>query len=100
MPSFKTEVPHSLGKPEAVARLKGMLSDVRDKYKEQVSDLSEEWQGDTLIYSFKTYGFTIQGDLTVAEELIVMNGSLPIAALAFRGKIEQSIRAELEKRLT
>lgn len=99
MTSFNTEVPHQLGKPEATARLKGMLSDVRDKYKDQVTDLQEEWQGDMLVYSFKTYGFAIKGDLKVTEDVILMNGSLPIAALAFRGKIEQSIRSELEKRL-
>jgi hypothetical protein len=99
MPSFNTEVAHQLGKEQATERLKGLMGEVRNKYKDQVSDLQEEWQGDTLNYSFKTYGFTIKGDLKVNEDAIVMNGSLPIAALAFRGKIEQSIRSELEKRL-
>ena len=99
MPSFNTEVAHAIGKEQATERLKGLLGEVRNKYKDQVSDLQEEWQGDTLNYSFKTYGFTIKGDLKVNEDVIVMNGSLPIAALAFRGKIEQSIRSELEKRL-
>ncbi len=99
MPSFNTEVAHAIGKEQATERLKGLLGEVRNKYKDQVSDLQEEWQGDTLNYSFKTYGFTIKGDLKVNDDAIVMNGSLPIAALAFRGKIEQSIRSELEKRL-
>jgi hypothetical protein len=99
MPSFNTEVVHQLGRELAMERLKGLLSEVRAKYKDQVSDLQEEWQGDTLNYSFKTYGFTIKGDVKVNEDAVVMNGSLPIAALAFRGKIEQSIRSELEKRL-
>jgi hypothetical protein len=99
MPSFNTEVAHQLGKEAATERLKGLLGEVRAKYQDQVSDLHEEWQGDTLNYSFKTYGFTIKGDLKVNEDAIVMNGSLPIAAFAFKGKIEQSIRSELEKRL-
>ena len=99
MPGFNTEVPHQLGKEPAKERLKGFLDNVRTQYKDQVSNLQESWEGDTLKYSFKTYGFTISGDLLVQEDVIQMTGKLPIAAMAFRGKIEQSIRSELEKLL-
>ena len=44
MPSFNTEVAHTIGKEQATERLKGLLGEVRNKYKDQVSDLQEEWQ--------------------------------------------------------
>ena len=42
---------------------------------------------------------TVDGILTVEDQLARLSGNLPFAALAFRGKIEQSIKDELAKLL-
>jgi hypothetical protein len=36
----------------------------------------------------------------VESDLVKLNGSLPLAAAVFRGKIEESIRSEIEKVVT
>ena len=100
MPGFKIDVPHQLGQDEATARLKGFFEKVRQKYQSQVTDLEEIWSDNTLEYSFKTYGFAIKGTGTVEPEAVSFQGDLPFAAVAFRGKIEQSIREELIKELS
>jgi len=99
MPAFNIEVPHQLGQQQAADRLKGFFQKVREKYQSQVTDLEENWESNTLAFSFKTYGFAIKGTGTVLEENVSFSGELPFAAIAFRGKIEQSIREELAKEL-
>ena len=99
MPGFGSEVGHQLGQETAIERLKTFLDRVRELYKEQVSKLDGAWDANVLKFSLTTYGFTIDGVLTVEENLVTLSGNLPFAAIAFRGKIESSITAELEKAL-
>ncbi|SRR5690606_29141147 len=99
MPSFSTEVPHSLGREEAKQRLENFLQRAAQMYKDQVSELQGEWTGDTLNFHITTYGFKISGALTVEDNLVRLTGNLPFAAVAFRGKIEKSFAAELQRAL-
>lgn len=99
MPGFCTEVPHSLGKEQATEKLKLFLEQVAQRYKDQVSKIDGSWEDNKLNFSLTTFGFTIGGDLTVEEDNAILEGQLPFAAMAFRGKIEQGIKAELEKAL-
>ena len=99
MPRFAIETPHQLGQDEAVARVKGLLERVKEKYQAQVSDLEETWDGNVLSFRFKTYGFKIGGKLTAEPTGVKIDGDLPIAAMMFKGRIEQTIRDELVKRL-
>lgn len=99
MPSLSITVPHTLGAEEALARLKSLFENIKERHADKVSNLEEQWDGNRLSYGFSTYGFAIKGDLDVAPDAVVINGSLPFAAMMFKGKIEQSVREELEKRL-
>jgi hypothetical protein len=44
-------------------------------------------------------GFTISGKLTVQDKLAKVEGQLPLAAAMFRGRIEESIKSEMQKEL-
>ncbi len=100
MPTFSTEVPHQLGTEQATERLKQFVEQVREQYKDFVTDLQGNWTDNLLTFSFKTYGFKIDGTLTVDETAARLAGNLPFAAIAFRGKIEQSIAGELRRELS
>jgi hypothetical protein len=100
MPSFNTEVEHQLGQVEATERLKKLLDQVRQQYSDFVTELTGDWDDNVLTFSLQTYGFKIDGTLTVEDQLARLNGNLPFAALAFRGKIEQSIVGELRRELS
>jgi hypothetical protein len=100
MPAFSTEVVHQLGQEPATARLKQFMEQVREQYKDFVTDLQGNWTGNVLAFSLKTYGFKIDGTLTVDDKAVRLAGNLPIAALVFRGKIEQSIASELRRELS
>ncbi len=100
MPSFNTEVEHQLGQQEATVRLKKLLDQVREQYRDFVTEVEGDWNNNVLTFSLKTYGFKIDGTLTVEDQLARLHGNLPFAALAFRGKIEQSISGELRRELS
>ena len=99
MPGFSTEVPHTLGRAAAIEKLKGFAERVREKYKDQVSSMSGDWKDNVYNFALTTYGFTISGALTVEEQLARLEAQLPFAALAFKGKIEQSFASEVKKAL-
>jgi type IV secretory pathway TrbF-like protein len=100
MPAFNTEVTHQLGQHEATERLKNLLNQVREQYKDFVTEVRGDWADNVLNFSLKTYGFLIDGTLTVDDQSARLDGNLPFAALPFRGKIEQSIADELRRELT
>ena len=100
MPKFKAEVPHQLSREEAVQRLQGFLPKIEEMYKDQVSKMESEWTDDVLNFALTTYGFTISGELAVDDEKAHLNGKLPMAAMAFRGKIEKTISRALESALS
>ncbi|MCH2124260.1 MAG: polyhydroxyalkanoic acid system family protein [Pirellulaceae bacterium] len=99
MPKFNTEVAHQLGQEEASERLKGFMDKVQEQYKDQVSLVEGNWEGHVLSFSLTTFGFKIDGRLDVQKAKVQLDGTLPFAAVAFRGKIETSIAAELAKAL-
>lgn len=99
MPGFQVEVPHALGKQQAIDRLQPFVSQLVEKFKEQVSKSEGSWLDNVLTFALTTYGFTITGELKVEDDAVQLQGQLPFAALPFKGKIEQSIARELQKEL-
>ena len=97
MPSINIAVPHTHGQQGAFDRLHGFMAKMKEQYKDNVSDLQESWQGNRLDYSFKTFGLKVRGAVEVQEQQVVVNADLPLAAIMFKGKIEQEIRGTLEK---
>ncbi len=99
MPSLSIAVPHSLTAEEATARLKSLFTKIKERHGDKVNNLEESWDGNKLAYAFSTFGFNIKGDLNVESNEVQINGTIPFAAMMFKGKIEQSVREELEKTL-
>ena len=99
MPGFSTEVPHSLDQDKVVNCLKNFADQVQKEYQDQVTDMQGEWNGNCLNYSFTAYTFKIQGSLNVTEKTVEIKGNLPMPAMMFRGKIEQTIASEVQKAL-
>ncbi|MCA9260402.1 MAG: polyhydroxyalkanoic acid system family protein, partial [Planctomycetales bacterium] len=86
MPKFSLDVPHELGAAEARERLERFAELLHSQYKDQVADLSQTWQGNSLAFGFKTLGIKVSGAIDVAEDCLSVNGDLPFAAMMFKGK--------------
>jgi hypothetical protein len=100
MPSFSTEVPHPLDQQTAISKLTGLTNALQTKYKDVASDVQGNWTDNVLNFSLKVMGFTVTGKVTVLDKLATVQGQLPLAAAMFRGRIEESIKSELQKELT
>jgi len=97
MPSVQVTIPHQLGQEEALARLKRFLTKVKNRYETQVSDLTETWADNVVQFGFKTYGFTVSGQMTVEPADVRFDAKVPLAAMMFKGKIEQTLRDEIAR---
>ena len=97
MPKFGVRVPHSLSQEEARERLERFIEVLQQKFENQVGDLQQNWEGDTLRFQFKTYGIPLQGGIEVTGSELNLNGELPFTAMMFKGKIESAIREQLER---
>ena len=91
MPRLSMQIPHALGREEAARRLKAQINRGRSK----VSDLEEDWQGDTLNFKFKAMGFKVGGAMAVEDAAVKIDVDLPFAAMMVKGMIEQRARQEL-----
>lgn len=99
MPKLHVNVDHSLDPDEAVRRLRSFLELVKQAYGQHVSHLEENWGARSGTFSFKAMGFNTSGTIDVDPQQVRVTGHLPLAALMFRGKIESTLREQLEKAL-
>jgi putative polyhydroxyalkanoate system protein len=99
MASFQVTVPHALGQEAARARVERFLDEMQRDYADQISDVQGTWTGNQLDFAFVATGLQIGGTLAVNENDVQVSGPLPLMAAMFRGRIEKSIREELQRLL-
>jgi len=100
MPSYQVSVPHHLGRDAARGRVEQFLEAVQRDYAAHISNVEGAWTGDQLQFSFVATGLAISGTMRVEESAVQVSGPLPLAAAFFRGRIEQTIKGELQKLLS
>lgn len=99
MPQMKVNVDHQLAPDEAIKRLRSFLELVKQAYGHQVSHLQENWEERSGTFSFKAMGFKTSGSLEVDHAEVRVVGQIPLAAMMFRGKIEETLREQLARAL-
>jgi hypothetical protein len=99
MPALKMTFPHQLGQEAARQRLHERLEKLKERHGAKLSNFRESWNDNMLDFGFTTYGFNIQGNVKVDENEIKLDGQIPFAAMMFKGKIEQELRAQMTKLL-
>lgn len=92
--NIKVVLYHRLPAEIALKRVKCLLDNLKHKYAEFISDLSEDWQGTNGSFRVSIAGFKCQGRLEVSAVQVVISGNLPILAAPFKGKIESMIKEE------
>ena len=96
---FVVSVPHSLGREEALSRIRSLVSDLKSQYGSQVSDVSEDWHDGKCDFSLKVKMFRLSGSIEVGDSSAEIRGSMPPGTGRFEGKakalIEQRAKALL-----
>jgi putative polyhydroxyalkanoic acid system protein len=93
VPKMTVVVPHHLTQDEALARIKGLIERLKQQHGGEVSDLRENWNGYVGTFSGKSRGMSLSGTIAVRPHDVEVSGQLPLLASAFKGQIEQRIRA-------
>ncbi len=93
MPKVRVAVPHQLDPDEVVKRAQGYIEKIVDDF--QGDDLDVAWEGRSANFSFKSLGFSIQGDMAVTAEEIAVAVNLPLAAMIFKDKVEKALNKNL-----
>ena len=99
MAALNLSVPHNLGQAEAQARRERFLEDIRLRHAAELNDVRGGWTANILEIELDIRGIGVSGRMIVEETHVHVSGPLPLAALFFRGLIEQTIRGELERAL-
>lgn len=100
MPGFQVKVPHAHDSLQAAVRLRQFAEKVRGSLSVQVSDLVEEWDSaGNLTFSFRAMGFQVSGKMENRVSEIFVTGTIPFAALPFRGMIEQQLAVKIREAL-
>lgn len=91
MSRLQLNIPHQLPKEEALTRIKGLLSNLKQEQKDNISNVQENWGGDKGDFSFSVKGFDIAGDIQVNDTGVEINSDLPFALSFFKGMISSMI---------
>ena len=99
MPRLTVETSHTLGLEEALRRLTDKVGVLKDTYRDQFSDLHEEWNGDTLSFRFQAAGMKIGGTVAAEDSRVKLDVELPLAVIVFKGRIQARAKEELDSLL-
>jgi membrane protein YqaA with SNARE-associated domain len=99
MANFEMSVPHHLTQEEALRRIQNLLADTKKEHSDKISNLQENWNGNTGEFSLTIMGFSISGELIVTASTVDIAATLPFAASLFKGKIQELIAERAEKLL-
>jgi len=92
MATLDIDIPHTLGKEQALERVQGLLRKLQADQKDIVQNVSENWQGNEGAFSFSAKGFDLSGNIRVEDSKVHINGQLPFALSFFKVKISQIIQ--------
>jgi hypothetical protein len=96
MPQISLDIPHSLSQEEAAQRLRSKIAAAIAQYQDRMSDLRQEWRDYTFSFAFKAVGMAFSGTIAVQPQNVGLSLTLPLAAMLFKGIIEDRIRQEVD----
>jgi len=95
VPKLNFEIPHTLSAEDAKSRLERFADSIKDKFQDQAKDIEQSWNGNALSFGFKTMGMKIEGNIEVDDQRLVVDSTIPFAAMMFKGKIESAMKEQL-----
>ena len=100
MANLDVVIPHNLRQQEAIERVKKLLTEIKRKHGDRISDLKENWEGNVGEFGFTAQGFNVSGNLEVNSTNVKLTGKIPLALSLFKGAISKTIYEEGSKILS
>ena len=95
MPKVTVTVPHNDPIDDAVEKVAQVIGKALNDF--QGKDIEIHWDNSRANFSLTSLGFKIKGDVVVGSSSVVANVELPFAAIAFKGKVKESLTKKLTR---
>ena len=89
-------IPHLTDKANARRKIDARLQDLLSQHGHYLSDISQHWEGDRLVFSGSAKGFKANGSVEITDTDVIVDGKLPLIAKPFESRIKSTIEREAE----
>lgn len=95
---MRIEYQHKLAQDVAYERINTLLADLKTKYSDKVKTFTTNWNPEhtKMSYSLEIMRFGTEGNITLEDNKVILEGKVPFAAKIFTSKIEDIIRRKLD----
>jgi len=87
-------IPHSLGRDEAMRRIKSGFATARTNYSAFLTIHEENWSGDRLAFNLSALGQSAVGFIDIADDRVRLEVALPWLLAVIADKFTPTIRKE------
>lgn len=94
-----TAVEHQLDSATAQSRLQDFITQMTIKQNDSIDSMEGIWNGNNLTFELTVMGMKVSGTLTVSDDVIEIQGTMPFALSLMRGRMEKTMEQELRKLL-
>src|ERR1044072_1451860 len=92
MPRYTTEIAHTVGQTEALARMQ-----VLAEWRRRTSELQGAWSDNTFEFSITIQGVKVRGTVSVEADALKFAGQLPLIAMPFKSWVPRALKKGLEQ---
>jgi hypothetical protein len=86
--------PHHTDRASARRKLEARLQDLLGQHGHYLTDITQHWEGDRLVFSGTAKGFKASGSIDITDSDVIVDGKLPLIARPFESRIKSSIERE------
>jgi Putative polyhydroxyalkanoic acid system protein (PHA_gran_rgn) len=99
MSNLNITVPHQLSQDEALRRIRQYIEQAKMQYSDKITGFQEDWNGHVGAFKVSASGFSGSGNIIVNPSEVSIQSSLPLLAMAFKGRIEAFVQETLMRLL-
>ena len=93
MPTVSVAVPHHGDPDEVATKVRDMLEETVKEFQGQ--NFAADWSGRSATLKFTSLGFPITAAINVDETQVAIDIDLPMAAMMFKGRVEEVLKKNL-----
>jgi hypothetical protein len=93
MPKVSVAAPHHGDPDEVAAKVRSMLEETVKEFQGQ--NFEADWSGRSATLKFTSLGFPITAAISVDETQVAIDIDLPMAAMMFKGRVEEVLTKNL-----
>ena len=99
MPNINFNIEHNEEVQTAKKKIDELISENLSEHSDKIDYINREWSDNQLRFSGKAKGINIDGNLTIEENEIRINASIPFKAVPFKSIIKTLVSDEIKKKL-